>query len=125
MKTLRLEERNHSGPARSIRPGAVNQNNILGPVRGVRLSKSSHVESRRQDQHRGCDQSGAAHLREFHFYLLVKLPVAIKPEQPWPRNWTIVSAVPWYQLIRGALGPCQPNCPGNRADVSLTCGRCS
>src|SRR5579864_5051346 len=40
------------------------------------------------------------------FCLLVKLPVAIKPEQPWPRNWTMVSAVPWNQLTRGALGTC-------------------
>jgi hypothetical protein len=82
----------------------VNQNNILGPSRGVRLSESSHVESGRQDQDRGCYQSGSVHLREFHFYLPVKLVVAIKPEQRWPRDWTIVSAVPWYQLIRGAPG---------------------
>ena len=106
MKTLRLEERYHSGPARSIRPGTVNQDNIFGPLRGIRLSESSHVEAGRQDQHRGCDQSGSVHLREFHFYLLVKLNVAIKPEQPWLCNWTMVLAVPWYQLIRGALGTC-------------------
>jgi len=30
MKALRLEKRNYSGPARSIRPGAVNQDNISG-----------------------------------------------------------------------------------------------
>src|ERR1700722_12654260 len=100
MKAFRLEERNHFRPARSICPGAVNQDDIFDPLRGVRLSESSHVESGRQDQHRACDQSASVHLREFHFYLLVKLTVAIKPEQPRPRNWTIVSAVPWYQLIR-------------------------
>src|SRR5271170_6852809 len=103
MKALRLEQRNHSGPARSIRPGAVNQDDIFNPFWGARLGESSHVESRGQGQHRGCDQNGSVHLRKFHFYLLVKLTVGIKPEQPWPRNWTIVSAVPWYQLIRGAL----------------------
>ena len=75
MKTLRLEKRDHSGPARSIRPGAVNQDNISGPLRGVHLSVSSHVESGRQDQHHGCDQSGSVHLRELHFYLLIKLTV--------------------------------------------------
>jgi hypothetical protein len=37
MKTLRLEERNDSRPARSIGPGAVNQDNIFGPLRGARL----------------------------------------------------------------------------------------
>ena len=33
MKTLRLEKRNHPGPARSIRPGAVNEDYIPGPLR--------------------------------------------------------------------------------------------
>src|SRR5271165_1612261 len=86
MKTFRLKEHDHFGPARSIRPGAVNQHNTLGPLRGVRLSECSHVESGWQYQHHGCDQNGSVHLREFHFLLLVKPTVAIKPEQPWLRN---------------------------------------
>src|SRR5580698_520710 len=98
MKTLRLEQRNHPGPARSIRPRAVNQDNIFRPLRGIRLSESSHVESGRQDQHRDCDQNGSVHLREFHLYLLVKLTVAIRPEQPSPRNWTMVSPILSYRL---------------------------
>src|SRR5208282_5920623 len=97
MKALRLEERNHFGPARSIRPCAVNQDNIFGALRGVCLSECSHVESGRQSQHRGCDQNGSAHLREFHFYLLVKLTVAIKPEQTCPCNWTMVSPILSYR----------------------------
>jgi hypothetical protein len=33
------------------------------------------------------------------------LTVAIKPEQPWPRNWTIVSAVLSYRLPSVAPEP--------------------
>ena len=77
------------------------QDDIFGTLRGVRLSESSHVEPGRQDQHRGCDQSGSVHSREFHFYLLVKLTVAIKPEQPWPRNWTMVSPTLLHSLSQG------------------------
>jgi hypothetical protein len=97
MKAFRFEQPNHSGPTRSIRPGAVNQDNVFGPLRGVRLSESSRVESVLQDQHHRRDQSVSVRLRELHFHLLVKPTVAIKPEQPWPHNWTKVSPIRRYR----------------------------
>jgi hypothetical protein len=75
----------------------VNQDNVFDPLRGFRLSESFHVESGRQDQHHRCDQSGSVHLREFHFYLLVKLTAPINAEQPWPRNWTMVLPILSYR----------------------------
>src|SRR5580698_7651737 len=94
MKTFRFEERNHFGPARSICPGAVNQDNIFDPLGGARLSESFHVESGRQGQHNGRDQNASIHLRNFHLRLLVKRIVGTKPEQNSPRNWTNVLTKP-------------------------------
>jgi len=86
-----LEDRNHSGPARSIRPGAVNQDNISDRLPGVRLSEPSPIDSRRKNQHHRADQSGSVHVRMLHVCALVEPAVVIKPEQSWPRDWTNVS----------------------------------
>ena len=80
MKALRLEERNYSGPTRSIGPGTVNQDDISGTLRGRCLGKSSDFESVRGHQHHRCDQGRSVHLREVRSCLLVKPTVGIRPE---------------------------------------------
>src|SRR5580698_8709293 len=41
-------------------------------------------------------KKGSARLQESHIVLLVQLTPAIRPEQPWPRNWTLVSPIRRY-----------------------------
>ncbi len=44
VETFSLEQRNYLGPARSIRKGAVNKDNIFCSLRGVRLSERSDAK---------------------------------------------------------------------------------
>src|SRR5580692_3382332 len=101
MKTLCLEERNYFRPARSVRPGAVNQDDIFDSLRGARLRESSHGECEQQDQRGDCDQTASVYLRDFHFHLLVEPTIGIKPEARRRVYWTNVSGIPRYGLKGG------------------------
>jgi hypothetical protein len=49
----------------TVARAAVNQDNISGSLRRVRLSESPDVESGRHHPYHGCHQNGSVHLRDF------------------------------------------------------------
>src|SRR4029077_6407502 len=75
MESLGLKQRNHSGPTGSIRPRAVNDDNVSDACRGFRLSDGPRVKHRCQKESCNCNQNSSECLRDFHIFFFRRVKI--------------------------------------------------